>query len=125
VPLSLLACVREIVYTLPGGPHEMPASVDRLAEWIEPFRSVNGYGLFRVMTTERPELVIEGSGDSQTWVEYRFRYKPGDVGRRPAFRAPHMPRLDWQMWFAALNPRGNQQWLMRLVEHLLRGTPEP
>ena len=28
--------------------------------WIAPFRTINGYGLFRGMTTARPELVIEG-----------------------------------------------------------------
>jgi hypothetical protein len=76
------------------------------------------------MTTKRPEIVIEGSLDGRIWHEYPFRHKPGDVERRPGFCAPHMPRLDWQMWFAALNPNGNRGWLLRLSEHLLRGTPE-
>ncbi|HEY5281768.1 MAG TPA: lipase maturation factor family protein [Polyangia bacterium] len=31
-----------------------------------------------------------------------LKYKPGDLNHRPAFVAPHQPRLDWQMWFAAL-----------------------
>jgi membrane protein implicated in regulation of membrane protease activity len=30
---------------------------------LEPFRIVNSYGLFRVMTKSRPEIVIEGSTD--------------------------------------------------------------
>ena len=30
---------------------------------IEPLRSTNSYGLFRVMTTERPEITVEGSDD--------------------------------------------------------------
>jgi lipase maturation factor len=38
--------------------------------------------------------------------------------------APFHPRLDWQMWFAALDPTGNAEWLRSLAGHLLRGTPE-
>ena len=37
-----------------------------------------------------------------TWKPYRFRWKPCEPDRRPRFTTPHMPRLDWQMWFAAL-----------------------
>src|SRR5208283_968413 len=37
--------------------------VRAVAEGVGPFRSFNDYGLFRVMTTERPELVFEGSND--------------------------------------------------------------
>src|SRR6059058_2641284 len=119
--LSALAFVREIVATLPRG----RASVENpLLRAVAPLRSVNGYGLFRVMTTERREIVIEGGADSVHWREYRFRWKPGDPTRRPAFVAPHMPRLDWQMWFAALNPEGAREWLVPLLRHLLVGTPE-
>src|SRR5256886_888343 len=119
--LSLLAFAREIVQTLPTtrGGLDNP-----LLRAVEPIRSVNGYGLFRVMTTERPEIVIEGSRDGVQWSEYGFRWKPGDVHRRPAFVAPHMPRLDWQMWFAALNPEGAREGLPSLLPHVLTGTPE-
>jgi hypothetical protein len=92
--------------------------------WIAPLRTINGYGLFRVMTTERPELVIEGSRDGVKWFEYEFAWKPGDVERAPRIVAPHQPRLDWQMWFAALNPRGNAHWLGSLVQRLLQGAPD-
>ena len=92
--------------------------------WVEPLRSVNGYGLFRVMTTDRPELVLEGSRDGTRWEPYGFRYKPGDVGRRPGFVAPFQPRLDWQLWFAALSPGQSLGWLQRLGEGLRAGTPE-
>lgn len=76
-----------------------------LLTWVSPLNSVNGYGLFRVMTTQRPEIVIEVSSDGTVWKEQEFKWKPGDVMRRPQFVEPHMPRLDWQMWFAALDPR--------------------
>ena len=78
------------------------------------------------MTTVRNEIVIEGSDDGTTWLPYELPWKPGDVMRRPTFVAPHQPRLDWQMWFAALTPyRANpEQWFARLLGRLLEGEPE-
>ena len=124
--LSVLSLVREIAFTLPDGRGVgwWPAWGDRVMGWVEPFRSVNGYGLFRVMTTERPELVLEGSRDGTRWESYGFRYKPGDVERRPGFVAPFQPRLDWQLWFAALSPGQSLGWLQHLGEGLRAGTPE-
>lgn len=87
-----------------------------------PFRTVNQYGLFAVMTKERPEIQIEGSGDGVTWKTYVFRYKPGDPARRPGFVAPHQPRLDWQMWFAALGDFRSQAWLLEFCDRLLRNS---
>src|SRR3989442_10343308 len=119
----------ESAQTLPGaggggGGGAGGAFANPLLDAVAPLRSVNGYGLFRVMTTERFEIVIEGGADSVHWREYRFRWKPGDPTRRPAFVAPHMPRLDWQMWFAALNPEGAREWLVPLLRHLLLGAPQ-
>src|SRR3989449_8037483 len=54
--LSLLAFVREIVQTLPGARGRAPFE-NPLLEAVAPFRSINGHGLFRVRTTERPEIV--------------------------------------------------------------------
>jgi len=119
--LAALAFAREILQTLPG---TRGGGANPLLEAVAPLRSVNGYGLFRVMTTERFEIVIEGGVDTVHWREYQFRWKPGDPARRPPFVAPHMPRLDWQMWFAALNPEGARDWLVPLLRHLLQGTPE-
>jgi Lipase maturation factor len=94
---------------------------DTILDWTSPFNSINGYGLFRVMTTERPEIVIEVSENGNDWKEYEFRWKAGNVMRRPQFVEPHMPRLDWQMWFAGLDPRSAQGWLQRLLTRLLDG----
>ncbi len=88
-----------------------------------PFASVNGYGLFAVMTKDRPEIVIEGSDDGSTWREYVLPWKPGPLDRRPGFVEPHQPRLDWQLWFAALNPRGNRAWVAALLNRLREGSP--
>jgi hypothetical protein len=91
-------------------------------ECLDPFRLVNSYGLFSVMTTERPEIVVEGSNDGSNWVAYEFRWKPGDVNRRPRFVAPHQPRLDWQMWFAALSYYHSNPWVGRFLSRLLQNS---
>ena len=88
---------------------------------VEAFRIVNGYGLFRVMTKDRGEIVIEGSADGIEWLPYEFKWKPGDVKRAPGWCAPHQPRLDWQMWFAALGAPQQNPWFGGLVVRLLQG----
>ncbi len=90
--------------------------------WLEPFRSFNSYGLFAVMTTTRREIIIEGSNDGITWLPYQFKYKPGSVKRRPGFVAPYQPRLDWQMWFAALSDYRHNPWLVNFCLRLLEGS---
>jgi hypothetical protein len=92
--------------------------------YLEPFRIVNSYGLFRVMTKDRKEIVIEGSADGIDWQQYEFKWKPGDVGRPPGWCAPHQPRLDWQMWFAALGGSREKMWFQNLLVRLLQGKPE-
>jgi len=124
--LSVLSFWAEIAYTLPGGQGQglVPRWGLAALAWVAPLRSFNGYGLFRVMTTERPELAIEGSRDGVHWSEYQFRWKPGPIGRRPGFVAPHHPRLDWQLWFAALDPLSNLPLLRALSERLRTGSPD-
>ena len=100
-------------------PVRWPSAVGRLADAAAPFRSVNTYGLFAVMTTSRSEIVLEGTWDGQRWFEYEFRWKPGDISLRPRLVAPHQPRLDWQMWFAALGTREGNPWLLNLMARLL------
>jgi lipase maturation factor 1 len=94
-----------------------------LYEHLQPFYIANGYGLFRVMTKERPEIQVEGSADGIDWIAYEFRWKPGDVNRAPRWCAPHQPRLDWQMWFAALGGPRQEQWFGNFVVRLLENDP--
>ena len=89
-----------------------------------PFRSVNNYGLFAVMTTNRPEIIVEGSNDGEKWLAYEFKWKPGDLKRAPGFVEPHMPRLDWQMWFAALGNYQQNPWFINFLYRLLQGSSE-
>ena len=100
-----------------------PPLVDRWIEWIDPLRSVNTYGLFAVMTPTRPEIIVEGSLDGIEWRTYEFRFKPGSLERAPRLVAPFQPRLDWQMWFAALASYPEERWYQQFCERLLDGSP--
>ncbi len=117
VPVSIVTIASQAGVGLPGA-----AIVTPLARLIDPFRSVNGYGLFAVMTTTRPEIVVEGSEDGVTWLPYEFKYKAGDVRRRLPWVAPHQPRLDWQMWFAALGRYEQEVWFQSFCARLLEGS---
>ena len=100
-----------------------PAPVMTVLQGVRPFRTISSYGLFADMTTERPEIIIEGSRDGRRWVAYEFKYKPGDPTRRPRLVAPHQPRLDWQMWFAALGSYQHNPWFVRLCWQLFQQSP--
>lgn len=114
VPPFLSACRMRVSW---------PRPLAALHEWAAPFRSVNNYGLFAVMTRTRPEILIEGTDDGATWKPYGFRWKAGDPLRRPRYAAPHQPRLDWQMWFASLGQYEGNPWLVQCMARLLEGSP--
>jgi hypothetical protein len=118
VPVSLVILSGQAGTSVPGSGFIAP-----VYEAIAPFRSINAYGLFAVMTTARREIIIEGSNDGRTWRAYEFKYKPGDVQRRPPWVAPHQPRLDWQMWFAALGTYQSESWFQEFCRRLLEGSP--
>jgi len=76
------------------------------------------------MTTARPEIIVEGSNDGVTWLNYEFPYKPGDLRQSPHWVAPYQPRLDWQMWFAALSDYRASPWFTNLMVRLLQGSSD-
>ncbi len=117
--LSLMPTAALLGVGLPG-----TDSLSAAYRWVQPFRTINSYGLFAVMTTDRPEIIVQGTADGDTWKDYAFRYKPGDVKRAPGFVAPHQPRLDWQMWFAALGSVRQNPWFLHFLQCLLRGSPQ-
>jgi hypothetical protein len=102
---------------------DLGSGASRWLAWVAPFGVVNGYGLFANMTTQRIEIVIEGSRDGTTWNEYEFPYKPGAVRRAPPWVAPFQPRLDWQMWFAALGSYRQNPFFVNLMVRLLERSP--
>jgi lipase maturation factor 1 len=130
--LSIYAAIIVIIVTVPINawlifsafkPQARPPhALANIYEQLEAFRIVNGYGLFRVMTKDRCEIVLEGSTEGVEWLPYEFKWKPGDVKRAPGWCAPHQPRLDWQMWFAALESPQQNPWFAGLIVKLLQGS---
>lgn len=123
VTLTVLIAVLSIRPTLNlfSGRQAMNAS-------FEPLRLVNTYGAFGRVTRERREIILEGTDETvitpQTqWRAYEFKAKPGDVSRRPAIVSPYHYKIDWQMWFAAMNSYQYHPWVLVLVEKLLQGDP--
>jgi len=99
----------------------MNTSFDRL-------HLVNTYGAFGSVGAVRREIVFEGTDDAAvsaatTWKEYDFWCKPGTPTRRPCVIAPFQPRLDWQIWFAAMSRPERYPWTVHLVAKLLKNDP--
>lgn len=99
----------------------MNTSFDRL-------NLVNTYGAFGSVGKERLNVVFEGT-DSEfptsdsDWKPYPYKGLPVDPARRPRQIAPYQPRLDWQMWFAAMASPREYPWTVHLVWKLLHNDP--
>eukprot|EP01012_Entosiphon_sulcatum_P059338 TRINITY_DN83717_c0_g1_i1.p1 TRINITY_DN83717_c0_g1~~TRINITY_DN83717_c0_g1_i1.p1 ORF type:complete len:562 (-),score=39.63 TRINITY_DN83717_c0_g1_i1:2-1567(-) len=92
------------------------------------WRVLGRYVKFASMTKNRWEIIVEVSSDGQDWREIPFRYKPSALALRPPIVPGHMPSLDWQLWFLALDAsRGHRdppQWFINFLQRLADGTPE-
>ncbi|MBI4169142.1 MAG: lipase maturation factor family protein [Acidobacteria bacterium] len=89
---------------------------------------VNTYGAFGSVGRARGEIVFEGTSDPvitdrTVWREYEFKCKPGDPRRRPCIIAPYQPRIDWQIWFAAMSNPDRYPWTVHLAWKLLHNDP--
>jgi hypothetical protein len=88
---------------------------------------VNTYGAFGSVGRERLNVVFEGTDDPPgpraVWKEYPYRALPVALTRRPPQIAPYQPRLDWQMWFAAMSAPDQYPWTLHLVWKLLHNDP--
>ncbi len=87
----------------------MLSTGQRMNTSFDPLNLVNTYGAFGHVTKTRYELVVQGTtdevvDDDTEWETYEFHGKPTDVSRRPPQWAPYHLRLDWQLWFAAMQP---------------------
>ena len=136
----LSSCVT-FVSLSPGLRGGLPPVAMHVSRAANPYMISSSYGLFRRMTgmgkdqtdahgrhvsrVARPEVIIEGSDDNgKTWREIEFAFKPGRVDRRPPVVAPHQPRLDWQMWFAALGSYQHNPWFIHLLDKILEGSED-
>jgi hypothetical protein len=92
------------------------------------FDLVNTYGAFGSVGRDRWNVVFEGTADDARdphaqWKAYPYRALPVAVGERPVVIAPYQPRLDWQMWFAAMSSPDQYPWTIHLVWKLLHNDP--
>jgi hypothetical protein len=116
--LSAIWCTRWMLS------YDLQSRLMPLLRMAQGFHVSNSYGLFANMTKHRPEIVIEGSLDGQEWHEYEFKYKPGNLYRPLPIVEPHQPRLDWQMWFAALGSFDENPWLQNLLRRIFENEPD-
>jgi hypothetical protein len=94
-----------------------------------PLALVNTYGAFGTVERERLNVVFEGTDaevpdEGGVWKAYPYRALPVEPGRRPPQIAPYQPRLDWQMWFAAMSSPDRYAWTLNLVWKLLHNDPD-
>lgn len=126
LPLVSFLCVVNaciLIFNVAGSEF-LPLPLRELIGSVHQLRLVNGYGLFAVMTRKRVEIILEGSNDGKDWLPYEFAFKPGNLKRPPPVVAPLQPRLDWQMWFAALGRFEDNAWFASFVQRILKGDKE-
>ena len=102
------------------------SSQQRMNSNFEPFELVNTYGAFGSVGRVRDEIIFEGTreahpGPDTSWIPYEWKCKPGDPTRRPCWVSPYHLRLDWQIWFAAMEDPDGAPWTVHLVWKLLHG----
>jgi hypothetical protein len=95
---------------------------------FDPLDLVNTYGAFGTVGRERLNVVFEGTDattlDADTiWKAYPYEALPVAIDKRPRQIAPYQPRLDWQMWFAAMGSLEQYPWTLHLVWKLLHNDP--
>ena len=118
--LSVLLLILSVmpVLNMASTQQVMNTSFDRL-------HLMNTYGAFGSIGRVRHEIVLEGAQDEvldplTEWKEYEFHGKPGDPDRRPAWFAPYQHRIDWQIWFAAMQRPDDNPWLIHFIDKLLK-----
>jgi hypothetical protein len=89
---------------------------------------VNTYGAFGTVGRERLGVVFEGTDgapddEGAVWKPYPYLALPADPDSATRQIAPYQPRLDWQMWFAAMSTPDQYPWTLHLIWKLLHGDP--
>lgn len=145
VAVMFASSVQHLQSLVPGGSALMTPFMPINAllgtsRYLDGWHATHGYGLFRHMTgvgpaardaygvrrvtVDRPELDIlfshAGAHDA-AWTSLAFTYKPGNISSAPRVNAPAQPRLDWQMWFAALGDASHAPFMFTLLEAVMEG----
>ncbi|SDE73234.1 lipase maturation factor family protein [Halorientalis regularis] len=127
LPLQVASVlVATLVVALSGNPvRNMLSTSQTMNTAFDPLHLVNTYGAFGSITTRRYQLVVEGTRaddpDEDDWRAYEFEGQPVRTDERPPQWAPYHLRLDWQLWFAAMQPRPGrrQRWFTAFLADLL------
>ncbi|KAL8437126.1 hypothetical protein Efla_007097 [Eimeria flavescens] len=99
---------------------------------FEPFQIVNSYGPVAAVQTERYELIIQGTDEtnlSETtkWKNYEFECKPTNLRRHPCFSAPYHYHLDWLMSMISAEDKqvalDRHRWFPQFLHKLLQNNP--
>ena len=106
-----------------GAPRITAQPFAAVLDLARPFAIGSKYHTFPTVTTERVELVVEGSIDGMEWLAYRYHYKPDALDGPLSVVIPHQPRLDWMTWFVPLGHPVNQLWFERFLGRLHQGSP--
>ena len=125
IVFSLIIYISAILFlaTLRFPLRMFPSVILMPVEIFDTFRSANQYGLFAVMTHARDEIEFEGSDDGgMTWKTYMYKWQPQQLKVAPRFMAPHLPRFDWNLWFAALGTYKNYPFVIRTAIRLMEGS---
>lgn len=77
------------------------AAASPAAALLDRFGIGRGYDEFGFVAAERPQLLLQGSANGSSWYPYGTAWLPADAGQAPAYSIGHLPRLDWQLAFAA------------------------
>lgn len=101
---------------------DLPAPLNTVRAAAARARVVSHYGLFARMTTERPIPALEVRWGDGEWTELTWAWQTSDVHAGPAQVAPHMPRLDWMLWFAGLSDCRDHQWARNLLRRVVAGS---
>jgi hypothetical protein len=91
---------------------------------FDPLDVVNTYGAFGSVGKVRYNVVFQGTDaatpdENALWRDYPYRALPVALDKRPVQIAPYQPRLDWQMWFAAMATPNEYPWTLHLIWKLL------
>jgi hypothetical protein len=120
--VAALAVVVALLSVQPAGNLLSPRQ--RMNDSFNRLQLVNTYGAFGSVGRTREEIVFEGTldetiGPATKWTPYEWRCKPGDPARRPCWMSPYHRRLDWLIWFAAMDEPEAHPWAVHLVWRLL------
>lgn len=125
--LAVLICLSALIGFLSINPaRNLLASGQIMNSSFDPFNLVNTYGAFGSITRTRNEIILEGTSEREVtpetkWLAYEFRCKPGNINRMPCVVSPYHYKIDWQMWFAAMNTADDNPWLFPFIYRLLTG----